>query len=72
MSKMILTPHECQSETWQKLMKHYKPLLATYRNRLEVPSIQESERIALCWQIDAIKKLIALGEPDAKNVAGAG
>jgi hypothetical protein len=70
--KVIMTPHECQSETWQKLMKHYKPMLAEKRARLEVPNILESERIALCWQIDTIKKLIALGEPDAKNVAGAG
>lgn len=70
--KMILTPFECQGETWQKLMGHYKPLLAKYRTRLEVPDIDERERIALCWQIDTIKKLIALGEPDGKNVAGAG
>lgn len=72
MNKPILTKHECQSETWQKLMAHYKPILARHRQRLEVPDIPESERNALCWQIDAIKKLISLGEPDAKNVAGAG
>lgn len=70
--KPILNPNECQSETWQKLMKHYKPMLAEKRSRLEVPNIQESERVALCWQIDTIKKLIALGEPDVKNVTGAG
>lgn len=72
MSKQILTPFECQSETWQKLMRHYKPLLAKYRARLESPSTEERERVALCWKIDTIKQLIALGEPDEKNVTGAG
>lgn len=72
MKPAILTKHECQSEVWQKLMKHYKPLLAKHRARLEVPDIPESERIALCWQIQTIKQLIALGESEQKNVAGAG
>lgn len=72
MSKQIFNQFECQQEVWQKLMMYYKPLLAKHRNRLEVPDIEERERIALCWKIDAIKELIALGEPDIKNVAGAG
>lgn len=72
MSKQILTSHECQTEVWQKLMTHYKPMLAKHRRRLELPEIEERERVALCWQIQTIKQLIALGEPDEKNVAGAG
>lgn len=66
-----LTKYEVQSEVWQKLMAHYKPLLAKHRNRLEVPNIEERERVALCWQIHAIKQLIAMGEPDEKNVTAA-
>lgn len=68
----FFTDHERKSSTWEKLQAHYKPLLAKHRARLENPSIDDRERVALCWKIDMIKGLLALGEQDNKDVAGAG
>lgn len=68
----FLTDFERKSSTWEKLVAHYTPLLAKHRARLENPNIEERERVKLCWQIDTIKNLLALGEQDKKDVAGAG
>lgn len=69
---MKLNPHEIQSTLWQKLVAHYTPVLAKHRVRLENPKIAESERIQLCWQIQAIKDLFELAEPSRKNGTDAG
>lgn len=68
----FLTDFERKSSTWEKLVAYYTPLLAKHRARLENPNIEERERVKLCWQIDTIKNLLALGEQDKKDVAGAG
>ena len=68
---MKLAPHEIASPLWQKLTEHYTPLLAKHRARLENPLIQESERIALCWKIAAIKEFFDLAEADRKKVTDA-
>lgn len=69
---MKLNPLDIRSQAWEKLLSHYKPILAKHRARLENPDIEERERIGLAWQIKVIKGLIAHGDLDAKNVAGAG
>jgi hypothetical protein len=68
----FLTDFERKSSVWEKLVAHYSEKLAKARQRLENPDIDERERIKLCWQIDTIKSLLALGEQDSKDVAGAG
>lgn len=70
---MKLTKFEVNTPLWEKLTEHYKPLLAGYRSRLENPLIQESERIALCYQIKGIKDFLALAdEPTQKKVTAQG
>ena len=64
---MKLSPHEIATPLWNKLTEHYSPILAKHRARLENPGIEERERVALCWQIKAIKDFLALAEPERKK-----
>lgn len=64
---MKLAQHEISSSLWQKIVDHYTPLLAKYRNRLENPSLPEQDRIELCWKIKNIKDLFELAEPERKQ-----
>lgn len=68
----LLNISDVQSQCWQRLKTHYAARLIEWRTRLENPTIEERERIALCWQIDAAKKLLAFEDEARKNVTGAG
>lgn len=68
----VLNIIDVQTQCWERLRKHYEQQLVKWRARLENPNIEERERIALCWQIDTAKNLLALEVEARKNVAGAG
>lgn len=67
--KFKLTPAEAGTPLWQKLVEHYQGELAEFRRRLEEPNMEERVRVSLCWRIQMIKELIALGDPDEKERA---
>lgn len=69
-AKFKLTPAEAGTPLWQKLVEHYQGELAEHRRRLEDPNMEERVRVSLCWRINEIKKLIALGEQDEQERAG--
>lgn len=68
---MKLNQADIGSPVWNKLVDHYTPLLATYRERLENPTCPETERIGLCWKIRMIKDLFSMAEPEKVKGGGA-
>jgi len=68
----ILNNVDIDTPCWRKLKEHYSTELAEMRRRIESPRMIESERVALCWKIEMIKGLMALGDPVQKDVTGAG
>lgn len=69
---MKLTPHETNTPLWVKLSEYYATKLAKYRSRIEQPRITEAERVQLAWQIQGIKELLELAEPDREAETDAG
>lgn len=70
--KLKLTPYDVQQPAWQQIKAHYEARLATLRAQLENPQWPADLRYPLVCRIDEIKGILAMGEPEQKNVAGAG
>jgi len=71
-STRILSNMDIDTPCWRKLKTHCVTELASMRERLENPRLDEGESIALRWKIDTTKAFLALGDPTQKDVTGAG
>lgn len=67
-----LSPYDIDQPAWQIVKAHYEKRLALLRSRLENPTWPIEQRTDLIARIDEIKDLLAIGQPEQKNVAGAG
>jgi hypothetical protein len=61
-----LSQHDVASQCWQKIKTYYDEVIAKKRERLENPRISDAERLQLAWQIDTVKEVLSLGEPERK------